>query len=167
MNRVSPFFLVLAMLLAFQSDFRAASSASLGKPTGSVILRVSGAIEFSNINGEAHFDYDMLEDLGFVKLVTWTPWTEGMPEFEGVSAKDLMAAVGAKGKVLHARALNDYKVDIPLSDFDKFEVIFALKQDGKRMRIREMGPIWVIYKDPYTPDISDKMIWQLSDLQVE
>lgn len=167
MRWITPYSLVWVLVAFFLLVDRQALSDTLEMPTGPVILVVSGAIANSNVNGEAHFDYEMLEKLGLVKLVTWTPWTEGMPEFEGVRAADLMAAVGARGKHLHARALNDYKVEIPISDFDRYEVIFALKQDGQRMRVRDKGPIWVIYRNPSSMDVRDKMIWQLNELRVE
>ncbi len=167
MRWITPYSLVLFLVAFLLPADRQAFSDTLDMPSGPVILVVSGAIANSNVNGEAHFDYQMLEDLGLVKLVTWTPWTEGMPEFEGVRAGDLMSAVGARGKHLHARALNDYKVEIPISDFDRYEVIFALKQDGQRMRVRDKGPIWVIYRNPSSMDVRDKMIWQLNELRVE
>lgn len=167
MRWITPYSLVCLFVAFLLAADRQALSDTLEMPNGPVILVVSGAIANSNVNGEAHFDYEMLENLGLVKLVTWTPWTEGMPEFEGVRAGDLMAAVGARGKHLQARALNDYKVEIPISDFERFEVIFALKQDGRRMRVRDKGPIWVIYRNPSSMDVRDKMIWQLNELRVE
>lgn len=94
-----------------------AGVASLARPEGRVMLVVSGAIENTNAEGEARFDRSMLESIGLTTLVTTTPWTDGDVRFEGVLARDLMAAVGAKGESILAVALNDYKTQLPLSDF--------------------------------------------------
>ena len=59
-----------------------------------MILTVTGAIGRTNGPGRIEFDLDALERLGLSKLTTWTPWTEGEIEFEGVWARRLMEAVG-------------------------------------------------------------------------
>jgi hypothetical protein len=62
-----------------------------------VILSVTGAISSAEGSGRIDFDLNALEQLGLTKLKTWTPWTEGDVEFEGVWARRLMQAVGAQG----------------------------------------------------------------------
>ena len=73
-----------------------------------VILSVTGAISGPGGSGPIDFDLKDLEQLGLTKLTTWTPWTEGEVEFEGVWARRLMEVVGARGTEVEARALNDY-----------------------------------------------------------
>jgi hypothetical protein len=57
-----------------------------------VILSVTGAISGADGSGRIDFDLKDLEQLGLTKLTTWTPWTEGEVEFEGVRARRLMEA---------------------------------------------------------------------------
>jgi hypothetical protein len=77
---------------------------ALAPPRGEVVLTVSGAIESTNAPGYADFDITSLEHLGLSRLTTWTPWTKGEIEFEGVLARRLMEAVGAAGTEVAAFA---------------------------------------------------------------
>jgi hypothetical protein len=52
--------------------------------------------------------------------------------FEGPLLCDLLERVGADGTVLQARALNDYVVEIPIGDCERYPVILALTRDGER-----------------------------------
>ena len=147
------------------------AAAELAQPAGPVILVVSGAIANTNGRGEARFDQAMLEELGVSALVTTTPWTDGRIRFEGVLARDLMAAVGAQGREVTALALNDYKTTMPLADLQRPDVLLAFRQDGRAMPVRERGPIWVVYPvEPGTGvqsmETRAKMVWQLKELQV-
>ena len=146
-------------------------AAGLEAPTGRVILTVTGRIAVTNADDRAEFDSIMLENLGLSTLRTWTPWTEGEPEFSGIRAKTLMARVGAEGATVLARALNDYEIAIPLSDFDRYPVLIAMAVDGERLRTRDKGPLWVIYPWSDHPELDDrvtrqKSIWQLQSLHV-
>ncbi len=62
--------------------------------------------------------------------------------FPLVNSVDLVGAKGTSARVL---ALNDYTTIIPIDDFYKFPVIMALKMNGQYMRIRDKGPLFVVY----------------------
>ena len=143
----------------------------LAPPQDQVILTVTGAIANTNAPGRADFDLGNLEQLGLTKLVTWTPWTEGEIEFEGVLARRLMAAVGAEGTEVQATALNDYEEAIPLADFQSYDVLLALRMNRRPMRVRDKGPVWIIYPWSGHPELDDfltreKSVWQLTALDV-
>ena len=161
--------LVLGLCLAAAGV--AARADDLLQPAGPVLLTVSGQIKHTNAAGEARFDRAMLESLGLVSLVTRTAWTEGPQVFEGVPARALLAAVGAVGGTAHAVALNDYEMDIPVSDFSDYEVLIALKMNGSYMRVRDKGPLWVVYpRDQYPeldrPEVWSRWVWQLKRIEV-
>lgn len=146
-----------------------ALAAELPAPTGKVILTVSGNIENTNGDGLARFDRSMLESLGVTRLSTKTYWTEGVGQFDGILARTLIAAVGARGETVKATALNEYSLDIPTSDFLGFDVLLALKLNGTYLRTRDKGPVWVVYPLDQNPELdTDQMrnrwIWQLSKL---
>ncbi len=134
----------------------AAHADSLAKPAGTVMLDVTGTIANTNGNGKASFDLDMLEAVGKTTTVTSTAWTEGKSTFEGVLLSDLMKRVGASGKTAVAIALNDYKVDIPVEDFVRYPVILAYRMDGERLKIRDKGPLWIIYPQDDFPELKTK-----------
>jgi hypothetical protein len=136
-----------------------------------VILTVTGAITDADGSGRIEFDLDALERLGLAKLTTWTPWTDGEVEFEGVWARQLLQAVGARGTEVEARALNDYKEVIPIEDFHRYDVLLAVRSNGRLMRARDKGPIWIVYPWSDHPELDDfvtreKSVWQLNSLHV-
>src|SRR4029453_5914530 len=120
-----------------------------------VILSVTGAISGAGGSGRIDFGLNALEQLGLTKLKTWTPWTEGDVEFEGVWARRLMQAVGAQGTEVEARALNDYEEVIPIDDFHRYDVLLALRMNGQLMRTRDKGPIWIVYPWSDHPELDD------------
>ncbi len=157
---------------------RAAAPAAAGcddlppRPSGRVVLTVTGAIACANApDGRAEFDRETLSGLGLSEVTTRTPWTDGEVTFEGVLARDLMAAVGARGSEVRAVALNDYEADIPLADFEAYPVLIAMRADGEPLRVRDKGPLWVIYPWSQHPELGDadtraKSVWQLEVLDV-
>ncbi len=149
-----------------------ARAAELEPPTGRVVLRLSGAIGIRNDGDAAAFDRAQLEAFPQTTVRTETPWTDGMVEFRGPLARDVLAAIGASGERVRATAINDYAVHIPLADFEAYDVILALRRDGEPMRVRDRGPIWVIYPwsdhgELNTDIYHGRSIWQLRSLVVE
>ena len=117
------------------------------------------------------FDRSELEALGTASIETTTIWTEGVQTFEGVPLAVLMQELGAQdGKIL-ATAINDYTVEIPLSDATENGPILALRMNGEDMSVRDKGPVWIVY--PYDADadyrtevIYSRSIWQLDRIEV-
>lgn len=147
------------------------SSVPLPSPRGKVILTVTGAIGRTNAPDRAEFDRATLEGLGLRELTTWTPWTNGEPEFKGVLARHLMSALDARGSEVVCTALNDYRTEIPADDFDSYDVLLATRMNGEPLEIRDKGPIWVVYPWSDHPELDDKVtrrksVWQLNHLHV-
>lgn len=150
----------------------AGTAVALEPPEGDVLLTVTGAIGQMNAADAAEFDLALLEGLGTVVIETTTIWTEGMQTFEGVELVDLLSAVGAEGDNLRAIALNDYAVDIPISDAVEGGPIVAYLRNGEVMSVRDKGPLWVIYPFDSSPDYQTELvyarsIWQLDRIEVQ
>lgn len=144
----------------------------LAAPTGEVVLTVTGAIGATNQGDAAVFDLDMLKAMGEVTFETSTPWTEGKQSFTGVPLDALLQAVGVTEGTLTAKAINDYAVEIPVTDAVAGGPILAYLQNGDPMSVREKGPLWVVYpydlKDDYQAEvIYSRSIWQLSSIDVK
>lgn len=164
-------FLKRLLTIAIAASMAGAVHASmLGLPNGPVILTVSGSITRTNDGDVANFDRAMLAEMDWKTLDTFTRWTDGPTEFAGVTLADVLEAVGAKGSKILATALNDYTVEIPISDIEEHNVFLALDMNGEPMKIRDKGPIWVIYPqsvdDAPNSNFNEKMIWQLKSLQI-
>jgi hypothetical protein len=164
----------VALLLAGQAAAISASAAAppgLPRPSGDAILTVSGKVRVTNADGAADFDRAMLERLGTSSFTTTTPWFGGAATFEGILVTKLMQAVGAHGETVAALALNDYATEIPMSDFEQFGVLLALKRDGSYMSVRDKGPLFIIYPFDTRPDLKarryySRCAWQLRRLVV-
>jgi len=160
-----------ALLAAVTAAFTGTASADLPAPSGEVVLALSGAITVTNAEGQALFDREMLEAFEAEGFETTTIWTDGAHSFIGVPLAELLAAVGAEGTMLRASAINDYTVEIPVSDAVEGGPIVAYLMNGSPMPVREKGPLWVIYPFDSTPDyqtetIYARSIWQLNRIEV-
>jgi hypothetical protein len=149
----------------------AAAAGAAETPVGPTILTVSGSIDRFNDKGVFRFDRAMLEDLGITRFKTSTAWTPDSPEFEGVLVRDILHAVGAHGAEVTATALNDYVVTIPTEELSRYPVLLALKMNGEYLKVKDKGPIWIVYpRDAFpelqTPMTDKKWIWQLSQLSI-
>jgi hypothetical protein len=136
------------------------ASADSGKP----ILTISGKVAGGNA---VTFDRESLEKLGLVSFETTTPWHTGKVKFEGVPLRLLMKQVEASGNTVQALALNDYSTDIPLADFDKYNVILALKRDGEYMPVRDKGPLFVVYPFDSDPELKTQKFYSRAAWQVK
>ena len=151
---------------------RAAEAQELSAPEGRVILTISGRIDHTNTKGVAEFDRAMLEAMPFTTVETMTPWTDAVARFEGPLARDLLKRVGARGGRLLATAINDYAVEIPIEDFESYQVILAMKMDGKTLRTRNKGPLWIIYPWSDQPGLRNetgysRSIWQVKEMVIK
>lgn len=149
----------------------AAGAGTLPHPAGKVILKITGQVANRNSPDGAEFDLDMLEALGVTEMVTHTPWTKGERRFSGVPMKRLLEAVGASGETVKAVALNDYSIELPSSDFAAFDTLVATRLDGKPLRVRDKGPLWVVYPWSAYPEIDNvqyhgRSIWQVKQFEV-
>jgi hypothetical protein len=119
------------------------------------------------------FDLAAIERLPQRTLMATTPWYPSTRQFSGPLLRDLLAAAGMPADATgQARcvALNDYKVDIPLDDLRRFEVVLAHRIDGKPLSVREKGPLFVIYPFDDRPELRTSIyygrcIWQLKAIE--
>lgn len=132
------------------------------------VLVVSGAIE-----GETPVSFTRadLVALGMTSITTETPWMADEVLFEGPLLRDLLERVGAKGDRIEAVALNNYRVEIPISDAAGYDVILAMRVGGKDMSIRDRGPLWLIYPWSGHEELRQELyysraIWQIREIIV-
>jgi len=157
----------LAVILSVTSP----TAEHLPDPRGDVILSVSGQIDHTNTNGTADFDLGMLAALPTRTFETGTVWTDTVEAFTGVPLKTLLEHVEAEGDMLRATAINDYSVEIPVSEIEDNAPIVAFLRNGEEMSLRDKGPLWIIY--PFDADaryqrevIYSRSIWQLERLEI-
>jgi hypothetical protein len=160
---------LLGGLVAAGLAARPALASGLPTPQGKPILTVSGRIDVRNDGDVARFDRPMLEALGTQGFVTSTPWYKGPTRFDGVPMRTLLRAVKASGECVVAIALNDYTTEIPVADFERYDVLLALKRDGEYMPVRDKGPLFIVYPFDSSPELQaqkfyNRSAWQLAQL---
>jgi hypothetical protein len=126
----------------------------------------------SSPSGSVTYDRSELEAMGLVSVKTTTPWNEGVVDFEGVPFTVLLENAKATGVMATVIALNDYSVDVPVSDFADFGTILAIKRNGEYMPVDDQGPFFVIYPFDTNPVLQKqpyygRAVWQVKAVSVE
>lgn len=148
-----------------------ATAQTLDAPKERPVLTVSGKIGVKNAGDVARFDMKMLEALPQHSFTTRTPWYDKPVKFTGPLLADVLAAVKASGTTVHAVAINDYKISIPIGD-TQHKPIVARLLDDKPMPVREKGPLFVVYPFDSSADLRnstyyERSIWQLKALDIQ
>lgn len=86
--------------------------------------------------------------------------------------KKIMDTVRAKGSILNVTALNVYTTIIPIEYFQKYNVILAIKMNGKYMRVRDKGPLFIIYPYESKQELDNQFYysrsaWQINKMNIE
>ncbi|MGY3914056.1 molybdopterin-dependent oxidoreductase [Aeromonas australiensis] len=136
------------------------------------LLKVEGAISSPTHQALVLWDSAMLDQLPVHEIKTHTPWYDDAKTFSGPLLKEVLAKVGATGKQLTITALNDYSVQVPVSDAEQYQVILARTINGKPLSVRDKGPLFLIYPFDQYPELQNKLyygraIWQISTIKVE
>ena len=130
-----------------------------------VLLTVTGP------DGMREYTRADFEALGLESFSTTTIWSEGAEEFTGVSLSILLDSLDVQSGALSAKAINDYAVEIPVSDAVEGGPIIAFLRNGEEMSVRDKGPLWLIYPFDDNPDyqsevIYSRSIWQLDRIEI-
>jgi len=157
----------LALVMTLGSEAQ-----TLAKPVGPVIFTISGKISHKNSANGAEFDAAMIDALAFSQIKTSTPWRKGVVTFAGPTLKSLLALVGATGQVLRMTALDQYEVRVPVEDAHQFNPILARKIDDAELKIKDQGPLFMVYPFDELPSLKSDLyygrsIWHLTSMVVE
>jgi hypothetical protein len=100
---------------------------------------------------------------------TWTPRST----FTGPLLADILKTVGAYGSQVEIHTLDDYTYTIPVSDCDRYGVVVAYSMNGRRLKISDFGPLFLIYpRDAFPDELTgasgdSKFVWQIKALIVK
>ncbi len=144
----------------------------LPAPTGETILSVTGKIQHTQDGDSANFDLDALKALDSDSFDLQTRWSNKNHTYYGPLLTAILDKVGATGKLIHLIALDDYIVKIDRRYIEKYQPIIAWAKDGKKMLVRDKGPLRLMlphhkYPELTTEEHSGNMIWQLRRIEVK
>jgi hypothetical protein len=146
---------------------------SIPAPTGESVLTVIGKIGTKNSGDNIQMDMPTIESVGLVDYKVNDPFEKRPTTFRGVLMSTLLDLwkVDKDATILEMVALNDYKVEVPISDLRKYPVIFATQQDGQYMPVSTRGPAMLVYPyDNFQFDrqkYDDYWIWQIKSINVK
>ncbi|WP_429304453.1 molybdopterin-dependent oxidoreductase [Paraburkholderia sp. GAS199] len=119
-----------------------------------------------------HFNEAQLLALPTHSITTSTTWTP-RSTFTGPLLADILKTVGARGNEVEIHTLDDYTYTVPVSDCDRYGVIVAYSMNGRRLKISDFGPLFLIYpRDAFPDELSgassdSKFVWQIKALIVK
>lgn len=136
-----------------------------------VILTVSGNVDDSLPEGGLHLTLAQLQNLPQRTYVTDNAWINEPQYFKGPKLTDVLKLAGAKSTALVLEALNDYHVELDVTEIERLEPILAWSNNDKVMTVRNKGPLWLIFNIKSQPKLdelhfNDYMIWQLNHIVV-
>ena len=142
-------------------------------PIGDVILTVTGKIGTTNSDNAIKMDLATIESVGLVDYKVLDPFQKKDTVFQGPLMGSLLDLwqVSKDATKLHIVALNDYVVDVPMSEVRKYPTVFALKQDGQYMPVSTRGPAMLVF--PYNDFQFDQTVfndywaWQIKSIDIQ
>lgn len=137
-----------------------------------VILTISGKSPADGSEINVSYDLAALQALPKTSFTTATMWTDGPQTFDGVLLKDILDLNGIDKGTISAKAINDYAVDIPVSDAVAGGPIIAYALNGAPMSVRDKGPLWIVYPYDQNSDyqsevVFSRSIWQLNRITIQ
>lgn len=148
-----------------------AATAACASPVLS--LDIDGKIRVTNnvAHTAYHFTEAQLLHLPVHEISTSTTWTP-RATFDGPLLSDVLKTVGAYGKHIEIHALDDYTCVVPVSDADRYRVVLAYSMNGKRLKVSDFGPLFLIYpRDAYPLELTGaagdaKFAWQIVSMTI-
>lgn len=102
------------------------------------------------------------------QFTTHHSWSEQAETFSGPLLEDILKLACTHTAHISLSALNDYAIDLDFARAKSLKPIVAHTVNGKRLSIREKGPLWVMVPADdlkITPsDLDEMLIWQLSKI---
>jgi hypothetical protein len=160
-------------LIAWNAQVHAQTTPKAETGAASLTLDVEGKIGKTNdaAHRAYHFGEAQLLALPVHSITTSTTWTP-RSTFTGPLLADILKTVGAYGTQVEFHTLDDYTYTVPVSDSDRYGVVVAYSMNGKRLKVSDFGPLFLIYpRDAYPDELTGasgdaKFVWQIKALIV-
>lgn len=146
---------------------------AVAKPTGKVVLTVTGGIAETNSDKGLELDMAMLEGIG-TKLYDGTdPWL-GKKKYTGVVIADILKFAGAPKDVAEVVVIakDGKKVTLKAEDVDKYPIMLATQDGGKAIGSGLGGPVKLVFPFTTYPELEkmytkDDWNWYVVTLEVK
>ena len=140
-------------------------------PVVPVVPSLPGRLCRPNRGTVALRDRALLRRLPQAGFSTRTPSYAQARRFTGPLLRDVLSAVGHQGSVRGAAAFDGYRVDIPVDDAQRHDLLLARLLDDKPMPVRDKGPRFLLY--PFDQQTAlrpalyfSRCAWQLNSIDL-
>lgn len=141
---------------------------------GPTVLTMEGKISQTNADNALKFDMETLESIGVVEYKVNDPFAKKSIVYSGVLLSELLKVAGAdkNATTLTLWALDDYSVEMKISDSDKWPIMIATKADGAYMPLDQKGPLISVFPFDNFPEIDhltydNQWLWALAKITVK
>lgn len=136
-----------------------------------IVLTVSGGPDGSGAPIEASYTLADLMAMPKTSFTTSTMWTDGEQTFEGVDLRGFLDGLNVTEGRIIATAINDYRIEMPLSEVKAGGPMIAYFLNGEQMSVRDKGPLWIVYPYDSAPEyqsevVFSRSIWQMNRLEI-
>lgn len=141
-------------------------------PTDETILTVSGRIGTTNVDGKIEMDQNMIIRTGLVSYHGFDIFEEVDHTFKGALLHNLVDLwqIDEGATTLHIVALNDYAVDVPLTQLEEMPIFYAMWTDDVLMDPAYRGSAMLVYPmEEYGLDRDEYArfwVWQIKEIEV-
>lgn len=146
-----------------------APPAPVPTPSGKPVLTITGAVTNYNDGSAVAFDLSTLDAMATVTTNIYEPFVKKDLKFTGIPVIDLLARAGITpvATKVQLHALDDYKVDLKVSDIADRDILVATKADGARIPVGTGGPIRLVFPaDSAIGKNKDMWIWSIDSITV-
>ena len=146
---------------------------AIPEPDSEPIPTVHGKVGTTNSDAAIVMDKSAVEAVGVVEYDVHDPFEDQSIVYSGVLMSDLLKVWQIPDEVETVRitALNDYQIDVPITDFYNYPVLLALQADGVYMEPSYRGPAMLVYPmDDFELDpisIKRRWIWQIKSIELQ
>jgi hypothetical protein len=163
--------LKLAIALGFALFSAAAQPALAQNSADDIVLTVSGGPDANGQPVAATYTLTQLQALPKTNFTTSTMWTDGIQSFEGIDLKTFLDGLNVDSGTLSATAINDYRIEMPLTEISLGGPMIAYSLNGETMSVRDKGPLWIVYPYDSAPEyqsevVFSRSIWQLNRIEI-
>ena len=147
---------------------------ALADSDGALQLDVNGEVRVTNNAAHTayHFSPQALLKLPAHSIVTSTNWTP-RSTFTGVLLSDVLSTVGAYGTQIEIHTIDDYTCVVPVADAARYGAVLAYEMNGKRLKVSNFGPLFLIYpRDQFPMELDGaegdaKFAWQIVSMTIK
>ncbi|WP_322042447.1 molybdopterin-dependent oxidoreductase [Paraburkholderia sp. J67] len=141
---------------------------------GGLSLDINGEVHVTNNSAHTayHFSEAQLLKLPAHSISTATTWTP-RSTFTGPLLTDVLKTVGAYGSQIEIHTIDDYTCVVPVSDAARYGAVLAYEMNGKRLKVSDFGPLFLIYpRDQYPLELDgaagdSKFAWQIVSMTIK